>query len=116
MAKTPEQIGREILPIPDIPSKGKIALDARNAEFPPIEPLRPPGGAPNVVIVMIDDMGFGATSVVGGPCKMLALQQIADDGLLYNRLVIGIQSRNKLRKTKQHNYIKQGKTSCQGNT
>jgi arylsulfatase len=85
MAQKPEIIGREILPIPDIPSKGKMAMDARKAKFPAIEPLRPPEGAPNVVIVLIDDMGFGAPSVVGGPCDMPAMQQIADDGLLYNR-------------------------------
>ena len=68
MAQKPDVIGGEILPIPDIPSKGKMALDARKAEFPAIEPLRPPKGAPNVVIVLIDDMGFGAPSANGGPC------------------------------------------------
>jgi hypothetical protein len=85
MAQKPEITGREILPIPDIPARGKMALDARNAEFPPIEPLRPPKGSPNVVIVLFDDMGFGAPSVTGGPCHMPAMQKIADDGLLYNR-------------------------------
>ena len=85
MAQNPDVTGREILPIPDIPSKGKMALDARNAEFPAIKPLRPPKGAPNVVIVLIDDMGFGAPSVTGGPCNMPAMQKIHDDGLLYNR-------------------------------
>ncbi len=85
MAQNPDITGREILPIPDIPSKGKMALDARNAEFPAIKPLRPPKGAPNVVIVLIDDMGFGAPSVTGGPCNMPAMQKIHDDGLLYNR-------------------------------
>ena len=85
MPQQPEIIGREVLPIPDTPSKGKMALDARNAEFPPIKPLRPPEGAPNVVIVLLDDMGFGAPSVTGGPCEMPAMQRVADDGLLYNR-------------------------------
>ena len=85
MAQNPEKTGREILPIPDRPSKGKMALDARNAEFPAIKPLRPPEGAPNVVVVLIDDMGFGAPSVTGGPCNMPAMQRIHDDGLLYNR-------------------------------
>jgi arylsulfatase len=85
MAQNPELTGREILPIPDRPSKGKMALDARNAEFPAIKPLRPPEGAPNVVVVLIDDMGFGAPSVTGGPCNMPAMQRIHDDGLLYNR-------------------------------
>lgn len=85
MAQQPETTGREILPIPDVPVRGTMALDARDATFPPIEPLRPPAGAPNVVLVLIDDMGFGAPSVTGGPCAMPALQRIADGGLLYNR-------------------------------
>ena len=85
MAQNPEKTGREILPIPDIPVQGKMAMDARDAEFPPIVPLRPPKGAPNVVIVLIDDMGFGAPSVTGGPCNMPAMQRVADNGLLYNR-------------------------------
>ena len=85
MAQQPEITGREILPIPDIPSKGKMAMDARNAEFPAYKPLRPPKGSPNVVIVLLDDMGFGAPSVTGGPCHMPAMQSIADEGLLYNR-------------------------------
>ena len=62
-----------------------MAMDARNAEFPAYKPLRPPKDAPNVVIVLIDDMGFGAPSVTGGPCHMPAMQKVADDGLLYNR-------------------------------
>ena len=85
MAQQPDKIGREVLPIPDTPSRGKMALDARDASFPPIEPLRPPKDAPNVVIVLLDDMGFGAPSVTGGPCNMPAMQQVADDGVLYNR-------------------------------
>jgi arylsulfatase len=85
MPQRPDETGREILPIPDVPAKGKNALDARDAEFPPIEPLRPPKGAPNVVLILLDDMGFGAPSVTGGPCNMPALQEIADRGLFYNR-------------------------------
>jgi arylsulfatase A-like enzyme len=85
VAQSPDKIGREILPIPDRPSKGKMALDARKAEFPAIEPLRPPQGAPNVVIVLIDDMGFGAPSANGGPCYMPAMEKVAERGLQYNR-------------------------------
>jgi arylsulfatase len=85
MAQKPDIIGREILPIPDIPSKGKMALDARNAEFPAYKPLRPPADAPNVVIVLIDDMGFGCPSANGGPVNMPAMEKVAERGLLYNR-------------------------------
>jgi hypothetical protein len=85
MAQGPEKSGREILPVPDIPSKGKIAIDARKASFPPIKPLRLPDGAPNVVIVLIDDMGFGCPSANGGPVHMPAMEKIAERGLLYSR-------------------------------
>ena len=85
MAQDPDKTGREILPIPDIPSRGKIALDAREAAFPPIKPLRPPEGAPNVVIVLLDDMGFGCPSANGGPVNMPAMEKIAERGLLYSR-------------------------------
>ncbi len=52
MSQDPEKSGREILPIPDIPARGTSAIDARDATFPPINPLRPPEGAPNVVVVL----------------------------------------------------------------
>ena len=51
----------------------------------PAKPLRPPEGAPNVAIILIDDMGFGATSAFGGPINMPTLERVAADGLKYNR-------------------------------
>jgi len=84
MAQNPS-IGREILPIPDIPVRAEPAMHASDTTAPPIEPLRPPDGAPNVLIVLIDDMGFGATSAFGGPCHMPTLERLAENGLTYNR-------------------------------
>jgi arylsulfatase A-like enzyme len=79
--------GRDVLPIPDAPFAGRIAYDAKDsaATFPPIEPLRPPAGAPNVLIVLIDDVGFGASSAFGGPCQTPTAERLASDGLKYNR-------------------------------
>ena len=67
---TQDKIQREILPIPDIPHVGLTTYDAKDPDtsYPPIEPLRPPKGAPNVLIILIDDVGFGASSAFGGPC------------------------------------------------
>jgi arylsulfatase A-like enzyme len=84
VAQNPD-IGREILPIPDIPVQTNPAMHASETTAPPIKPLRPPVGAPNVVIVLIDDMGFGATSAFGGPCEMPTLERLAENGLSYNR-------------------------------
>jgi hypothetical protein len=66
---------------------GLTTHDAKDpdAEFPPIEPLRPPTGAPNVLIVLLDDVGFGATSAFGGPCKTPNMEKLASNGLKFNR-------------------------------
>ncbi len=55
-------IARTHLPIPTRQHVGLTTYDAKDPDtsFPPIEPLRPPAGAPNVLVVMIDDAGFGA--------------------------------------------------------
>src|SRR5512134_326700 len=62
-------MSRANLPIPDPQYVGLTTFDAKDPEttFPPIEPLRPPEGAPNVLVVLIDDVGFGASSTFGGP-------------------------------------------------
>ena len=77
--------GREILPIPDIPQPYPSALYGKDVQPTPAKPLRPPEGAPNVAIILIDDMGFGATSAFGGPINMPTLERVAADGLKYNR-------------------------------
>ena len=53
---------RTVLPIPDKAYAGPILYDAKdpNVGFPPIQPLLPPEGAPNVLVILIDDVGFGA--------------------------------------------------------
>jgi arylsulfatase len=77
--------GRDVLPIPDRPYAGDVPLDAREASFPPIEPLRPPEGAPNVLIVLLDDVGFAASSAFGGPVNTPTAERLAANGLKYNR-------------------------------
>ncbi len=80
-------ISRTHLPIPRRQHVGLTTYDAKDPEtsFPPIEALRPPAGSPNVVVVMIDDAGFGASSVFGGPCLTPNAQLLADRGLRFNR-------------------------------
>src|SRR6476659_9223526 len=82
-----DQRQRSILPIPDRQHTGLVTYDARdpNTRFPPIETLRPPPGAPNVLIIMLDDVGFGASSAFGGPCATPTAERLAADGLKYNR-------------------------------
>ena len=79
--------GRHILPVPDIPPVGLTTYDAKDPDtsYPPIEPLRPPAGAPNVLVVLIDDVGFGASSAFGGPCHTPNFERLAERGLKYRR-------------------------------
>ncbi len=79
--------GRDVLPIPDQAYTGPVMYDASDPDshFPPIEPLRPPEGAPNVLVVLIDDCGFGASSAFGGPVQTPTAERLAADGLKFNR-------------------------------
>ena len=62
---------RHVLPMPDRAYDGLITYDAKDPDtaFPPIEPLRPPAGAPNVLVILLDDVGFAASSAFGGPVQ-----------------------------------------------
>jgi arylsulfatase A-like enzyme len=78
-------LDRTVLPIHEpVPATIK-ELDARNAKAPPRFEVKAPNGAPNVVIVLIDDIGFGASSSFGGPIAMPTLEKMATQGLRYNR-------------------------------
>jgi arylsulfatase A-like enzyme len=78
---------RSHLPMPNTQRPQFIAYDAKDpdSKFPPIEQLRPPKGAPNVLIVLIDDAGFGSSSAFGGPCQTPNAEKLAAGGLKYNR-------------------------------
>ncbi|MGY1458367.1 arylsulfatase [Luteimonas sp. A534] len=82
-----EKMARTVLPIPSSPRIGLITYDAKDPDtkFPPIEQLRPPKGAPNVLVILIDDAGFGSTSAFGGPCNTPNAERLAARGLKYNR-------------------------------
>ncbi len=82
-----DNIQRAVLPIPDPPRSGLILYDAKDPEnkYPAITELRPPKGAPNVLIVLIDDAGFGSSSAFGGPCNTPNAELLASGGLKFNR-------------------------------
>jgi hypothetical protein len=68
----PTSAEREVLPIEDRPYDGPVFEDAKDpaAKFRPIEPLQPQAGAPNVLVILLDDVGFAASSAFGGPCAL----------------------------------------------
>jgi arylsulfatase A-like enzyme len=87
MSSENHEVKRDVLPIPDRPYEGPITYDAKDPDtsFPPIEPLRPPAGAPNVLIVLLDDVGFASSSAFGGPCATPVAEALAAEGLKYTR-------------------------------
>jgi arylsulfatase len=82
-----DELPRTNLPIPEREHVGLTTYDAKDADtsFPPIEPLLPPAGAPNVLVVLIDDTGFGASRAFGGPIDTPVAERLADGGLKFNR-------------------------------
>ena len=82
-----DTIQRSVLPIPDPQHVGVTTYDAKSPDtaFPPIQSLRPPTGAPNVLVVLIDDCGFGASSAFGGPVATPNAERLANGGLKLTR-------------------------------
>ena len=75
---------RAVLPIQAPKAPVYTELDVRNAKMPPNLEVKAPVGAPNIVIILIDDLGFGAPATFGGPIPTPTLQRLAQEGLRYN--------------------------------
>src|SRR3982751_6110040 len=86
-ATVQNNLQRSVLPIPDRRPNALMTYDAKDPDtkFPPISPLLPPAGAPNVLVVLLDDVGFGASSAFGGPISTPNAEKLAANGLKYNR-------------------------------
>jgi len=82
---TGDDMDRTTLPIKEPSRQTYKELDAANAKAPARFEVKAPKGAPNVVVVLIDDIGFGASQAFGGPINMPTLDKLAATGLKYNR-------------------------------
>ncbi|MFI5456953.1 MAG: arylsulfatase [Isosphaerales bacterium] len=78
-------LDRTVLPIAEPKYPPSTVLDVRNAKAPPRFEVKAPASAPNVLIVLIDDMGFGQSSAFGGPIHMPTIEGLANNGLRYNQ-------------------------------
>ncbi|TWU08926.1 Arylsulfatase [Symmachiella macrocystis] len=76
---------QSILPHPEQPFRGKIGLRPSDSkkDFP--EGVKAPKGAPNILLILTDDVGFGASSTFGGPIPTPTFDRVANNGLRFNR-------------------------------
>jgi len=79
------ELSRTVLPIPEPDFLLSTELDARNAVAPKRFEVKAPAGAPNVVVILIDDMGFGVSDTYGGPVPMPEFGNLAQNGITFNR-------------------------------
>ncbi len=85
MKESRGELDRTILPIKEPKRQTYKELDARNVTPPPRFEVKAPEGAPNIVVILIDDMGFGVPEVFGGPVTTPTMDKLSENGLMYNR-------------------------------
>lgn len=111
LAAEPEALDRTILPVQE-PARPRYAeIDVRNVPVPPRFEVKAPAGAPNVIIVLIDDMGFGVPTTFGGPVSMPTLDALAKQGLRYNNFhttAVCSPTRAALKSGRNHHTVNMG--------
>jgi len=119
-----EKLDRTNLPIQEPERPTYSELDVRNVETPPFFEVKAPENAPNVVIVLIDDIGFGGPSTFGGPIQTPTLDRLAAEGISYNNFhttALCSPTRNALKTGRNHHTtntgsIMESSTGFPGNT
>jgi arylsulfatase len=102
---------RTVLPLPEGMRPSYTEIDARKAKMPARSDVKAPKGAPNVVIILIDDLGFGATSTFGGPIRTDVLDRLAQNGLRYNNFhttALSSPTRAALKSGRNHHTVNMG--------
>jgi arylsulfatase A-like enzyme len=124
IAAAEDSVDRTSLPIQEPERPTYSELDVRNVEAPPFFEVKAPKGAPNVVIVLIDDIGFGGPSTFGGPIQTPTLDALAAEGIAYNNFhttALCSPTRNALKTGRNHHTantgsIMESSTGFPGNT
>jgi arylsulfatase len=120
----PTGMDRTVLPVRPPTYPPITEADVRLATPPPRFDIKAPEGAPNVVIVLIDDMGFGQPSAFGGGVSMPTLDKLANEGLRYNQFhtaALCSPTRSALKSGRNHHSVNAGgimemATAFPGNT
>ena len=124
LASAQEKLDRTVLPIQEPARPTYTELDVRNVKTPPLFKVKAPANAPNVVIVLIDDIGFGGPSTFGGPIQTPTLDRLAAAGLRFNNFhttALCSPTRNALKTGRNHHTTNTGSimetaTGFPGNT
>jgi arylsulfatase len=85
MTNKPDKFDRKVLPVPEAPFAGKVGMTYQDSVEAWPERVAAPDGAPNIVLILLDDVGFGQVSTFGGPVPTPCLDKLAAGGLKYNR-------------------------------
>jgi arylsulfatase len=108
---TAQVLDRSVLPIAEPKRPTYTEVDARKVQAPAPFEVKAPAGAPNVVIVLIDDLGFGVPSGFGGPVRTAALDKLAQNGLRYNNFhttALSSPTRAALKSGRNHHTVNMG--------
>ena len=106
-----DPLDRTVLPIAEPERPVNRELDARNVQPPPHFEVKAPVGAPNVIIVLIDDLGFGASSTFGGPIQTPTLDGLAENGLRYTNFhttALSSPTRAAIKSGRNHHTVNMG--------
>jgi hypothetical protein len=77
-------VDRTVLPLAEPTYPAITELDARNAKAPPIFEVKAPPGAPNVIVILLDNFGYAGSTTLGGAINLPTLDRLAKNGLIYN--------------------------------
>ncbi|RPJ45148.1 MAG: arylsulfatase [Betaproteobacteria bacterium] len=110
-AQTKGGIDRTVLPIAEPQRPAITEIDVRKAKMPQRFEVKAPAKAPNVVIVLIDDLGFGVPGSFGGPVPMPTLDRLAQNGLRFNNFhttALCSPTRAALKSGRNHHQVNMG--------
>lgn len=102
---------RTILPIKEPQPATSNVLDVRNASPPERFEVKAPEGAPNVIVILIDDLGFAGTGTYGGPIATPTFDRLAGQGLIYNNFhttAVSSPTRSALKSGRNHHVNNMG--------
>lgn len=105
------EVDRTTLPIPEPKVVPSAVLDVRNATAPERFAVQAPEGAPNVIVVLIDDLGFAGTGTYGGPISTPTFERLASQGLIYNNFhttAVSSPTRSALKSGRNHHVNNMG--------